>query len=114
MFGSNDKICNLDIRLYICKLFRVAKLKEKSNINLEAAGQLIKLNLYAPSIHCSYYSCYQLLRYAVKEFFGLDYESQDDNMRQSTQNSHSYLIRSYVHIFDTYYNFYINYLILNY
>nr|MDA3854277.1 hypothetical protein [Bacteroidales bacterium] len=70
----------------------MSKLKEKSNFNLDAAELLIVRNLYAPSVHCSYYSCFQQLKYIVKDFCGKDYETQNVEIAQSPQGSHDYVI----------------------
>jgi len=67
-------------------------LKQKSIVNIVAAESLLKENLYAPSVHCSYYSCFQLLKYTIKEFFGIDYKAQAEIISQSRQKSHQYVV----------------------
>ena len=49
----------------------MSKLKEKAKFNLSAAEILQENNLFAPSIHCSYYSCFQLLKFTINDFFGI-------------------------------------------
>ena len=44
-------------------------LKNKSEINSDAAKLLHDKNYYAPSIHCSYYSCLQLMIYSLNSHF---------------------------------------------
>lgn len=70
----------------------MSKLKQKSDFNIDAASVLLKQNLYAPSVHCSYYSCFQLLKYTIKDFFGVDYETQAVNISSSKQKTHQYVI----------------------
>ncbi|TKG95206.1 HEPN domain-containing protein [Puteibacter caeruleilacunae] len=70
----------------------MSKLKQKSEFNISAADTLLKEHLFAPSVHCSYYSCFQLLKYTIKEFFGDDYSTQAVNISTSKQSSHQYVI----------------------
>ncbi|MDD2636323.1 MAG: HEPN domain-containing protein [Bacteroidales bacterium] len=70
----------------------MSRLKEKSNFNIDAANALLKQESYAPSVHCSYYSCFQLLKYTIKHFYGIDYETQAVNRRFVQQKSHQYVI----------------------
>lgn len=70
----------------------MSKLKEKSNFNYEAAKELLDKNLFAPSVHCSYYSCFQLLKYTIKHFFDKDYNVQCNERTKAKQKSHQYVI----------------------
>lgn len=70
----------------------MSKLRQKSDFNIEAANVLLEQNLFAPSIHCSYYSCFQLLKYTLNDFFGIDYETQAVNISISKQKTHQYVI----------------------
>ena len=72
----------------------MSKIRQKSEFNITAAEHLLSESLYAPSIHCSYYSCYQLLKYTISYFFGIDYDTQAQNIVLSNpkQNSHQYVI----------------------
>lgn len=70
----------------------MSKLREKSEFNIDAAEYLFKKSLYAPSVHCSYYSCFQLLKYTIKIFFDIDYDVQTSNITSSKQSSHKYVI----------------------
>lgn len=70
----------------------MSKLREKSNFNLTAAELLLKEHLYAPSVHCSYYSCFQLLKFTIKDFFGVNYENQSINISNGQQKTHQYVI----------------------
>lgn len=70
----------------------MSKLRQKSNFNFTAAETLLNQSLYAPSVHCSYYACFQLLKFTVKDFFGIDYEKQAINISTTGQQSHQYVI----------------------
>jgi len=70
----------------------MSKIKQKSEFNLAAAKLLIENNYYAPSVHCSYYSCFQLLKYTIKNFCGLDYDMQSKNISSSKLHTHQYII----------------------
>lgn len=86
----------------------MSKLKQKSNFNIDAAIVLLEQNLFAPSVHCSYYSCFQLLKYTIKDFFGIDYEKQAINALASKQKTHQYVVnyisnelKSYVSVIES-------------
>lgn len=70
----------------------MSKLRQKSDFNLDAAKVLLEKNLFAPSVHCSYYSCFQLLKYTIHDFFGEDYEKQANNISTTKQKTHQYVI----------------------
>lgn len=77
----------------------MAYLKEKSHLNLLAAEILIREKLYAPSVHCCYYSVFQLMKYIVKDFSEIDYNAQyrelsDYNQNEAFRNigTHEYII----------------------
>ena len=65
-------------------------LKQKSVFNSDAADLLQNKNLFAPSVHCSYYSCLQLLKVVICKFIGLSYEDIDKEINNG--DSHRYLI----------------------
>ncbi len=71
----------------------MSKLKQKSEFNIDAADCLIANHLYAPSVHCSYYSCFQLIKYIISYCFNKDYDQQSFEIRSSKQNSHQYVIK---------------------
>lgn len=67
-------------------------LREKVEFNKSAADLLYKNNYYAPSIHCAYYSCFQLLKYLIKEKLKIDYNQQEVEIGLDKRlNSHSYV-----------------------
>lgn len=70
----------------------MSKLRLKSDFNIDAASSLLKQNLFAPSVHCSYYSCFQLLKHTIKEFFDVDYETQAMNISATKQKTHQYVV----------------------
>jgi uncharacterized protein (UPF0332 family) len=70
----------------------VSNLENKSELNIQAAKKLIEENLYAPSVHCSYYSCFQLLKFKMNDFFGLSYEQLGANTSSSPKGTHGYII----------------------
>lgn len=70
----------------------MTKLREKSEFNIHAAELLIEKTFYAPSIHCSYYSCFQLLKYTINTFFGIDYVTLSYDISQSEKSTHHYVI----------------------
>src|SRR5690554_5162280 len=67
------------------------KLKQKSEFNADASDLLIKNNYYAPSVHCSYYTVFQLMKVAMKDFKGVDYETIDANVASSNSSEHCYI-----------------------
>lgn len=70
----------------------MSRIRQKSDFNIDAAEQLIKVSNYAPSVHCCYYSCFQLLKYTINVFFGVDYETQAVNISTSGQKTHQYVV----------------------
>jgi len=70
----------------------MSKLREKSKFNLDAAEVLITKNLYAPSVHCSYYSCFQRIKCIFPEYFNLTYNQIDSTVASIKTSEHNYLI----------------------
>ena len=72
-------------------------LKEKSNFNIDAAELLQNKNLFAPSVHCSYYSCLQLMKVAIKEKKGISFNDLENEIIKANItkkiSTHSYLIK---------------------
>ena len=50
------------------------ELLKKSSENFSAASLLIENELYASSVHCSYYSCFQKLKNVISQGYSCDYE----------------------------------------
>lgn len=70
----------------------MSKLKEKSVFNFNAAQLLSEKCLYASSVHCSYYSCFQIMKYTIKDFFDITYSELSKNITSSSKNTHRYII----------------------
>ncbi len=70
----------------------MSRLKEKSNINHASAKILIEKHYYASSVHCSYYSVFQLLKYLVSHFNGFSYDGIAQKIQNSGKGSHVYII----------------------
>lgn len=71
----------------------------KSEQNLKAATLLINNGLYAPSVHSSYYSCFQKLKHVIASAYNCDYDDIDKELREFNRNrnkghvaSHEFLI----------------------
>ena len=67
-------------------------LKSKSEFNLEAASILIDNNCYAPSVHCSYYSVFQLIKHKFVRLKEISYAELSNNTISDKRNTHKYLI----------------------
>lgn len=62
-------------------------LKSKSEFNLDAAKVLIDdYDNYAPSVHCSYYGCFQFIKYKLNKI-GISNEQMDIDIQLSKQGS---------------------------
>lgn len=93
-------ICHLKskIKSLILKKF-VSNIYNKSGDNLSAAILLKDSNKYAPCVHCAYFSSFQLMKYVLKDFFHIDYITQERELNQkkkekATKNIgvHEYII----------------------
>jgi hypothetical protein len=69
-------------------------IKDKSEFNIEAARELIKLSIYAPSVHCAYYGCFQYMKFMIKERKNITYEKieSDCNIYNGGGGTHGYII----------------------
>ena len=63
-------------------------LKEKHQLNIEAADLLIKNSNFAPSIHCNYYSHFQYIKYILNQKFGISYDDQASKVEMTKGGSH--------------------------
>lgn len=70
-------------------------LKNKSDFNIDGAELLINNSLYAPSVHCSYYSVFQLMkaRYISKK--NISYQDYTNESSNNLGSSHTYLINNF-------------------
>lgn len=62
-------------------------IKTKSEFNIEASEQLIVKGLFAPSVHCSYYGCFQFMKYKLKDCCGMTYDSIDNHVISSKKTN---------------------------
>ncbi len=71
----------------------MGQLRAKSEFNLEAAKVLIDVhNYYAPSVHCSYYACFQFIKSKLNRI-GITYLKMDaDIASQEKLSSNQYPI----------------------
>ncbi|MFK5878721.1 MAG: HEPN domain-containing protein [Flavobacteriaceae bacterium] len=76
----------------------MSHLKSKSEFNLDAAEVLIdRHSYYAPSVHCSYYGCFQYI-ISKLNMIGITYEKIDNDISASRGtnrilNSHTYPVK---------------------
>ncbi|GJM36570.1 MAG: hypothetical protein DHS20C18_55710 [Saprospiraceae bacterium] len=72
-------------------------LVKKSNQNYQAFLYLKEGHFYTPSVHCCYYSCFQLVLAFLQEFYPDDYEKFNLDDRAS----HKHQINTFLyHYFD--------------
>lgn len=64
---------------------------QKAEHNLRASALLVDNELYAPSIHCSYYAGFQLSKRKLAGC-GITYDEQDKAAKESKTDSHNYII----------------------
>lgn len=64
--------------------------REKSRYNSEAANLCLKNNLYAPSVHCSYYSCVQYMFHVL--FEKLKMTRKEFNKKRSSYKGRSHMM----------------------
>jgi uncharacterized protein (UPF0332 family) len=63
----------------------------KSDFNLQAAEELIKKDLYAPSVHCSYYGCFQKMKSILSQRLSISYEKIDHAVVTSKHSEHVFI-----------------------
>ena len=71
----------------------MSHLREKSKFNLASAQLLIDNDYFAPSVHCSYYGCFQFIKYKLDNI-GHTFKMMDEEITASnnTLSSHNYPI----------------------
>jgi hypothetical protein len=67
-------------------------LLNKSGFNLDSAEILIKETYFAPSVHCSYYSCVQKMLYIIYSQLGQTEQSLKNESDRSELGSHEFMI----------------------
>ncbi len=70
----------------------MSNIKEKARENMVSADLLIKNDYRTASVHCLYYSCFQLSKYILKTYYDLDYSTQAKEIEEQKGNSHNYII----------------------
>lgn len=68
-------------------------LKRKSEFSLLSSKELLKSSYYTNACNPAYYSCFQLMKYKVKNVLRIDYSEQEKEISQQKTNSHGYIIR---------------------
>lgn len=81
--------------MFLKKQERVPQLRNKSEFNTEAAELLIDSNVYAPSIHCSYYAVFQLMKHFFIKYKEISYTELSEISMADIRPSHKYLIEEY-------------------
>lgn len=81
-------------------------IRAKSDENFNAANLLVSSNMHNASIHCAYYSCFQLVKYVFKNKERVDYSNQKSNytayvkesqsQQRKAMGSHEYLIQQFI------------------
>lgn len=67
-------------------------LLNKSEKNSDAATLLHGEELFCSSVHCSYYSCYQLMIHIIYNVLGYDEEEYSNTNELNNVGSHNYTI----------------------
>lgn len=62
--------------------------------NIDSAQELIKMNYYAPSVHCSYYGCFQFMKYTLKNYNQTTYKYIEQECLNSPSGTHGYIINN--------------------
>jgi hypothetical protein len=70
----------------------VSYLREKSGFNISAAEELINNSIYASSVHCSYYGCFQFLKYTIKNYKNFSYDYIENECFNYAGGTHGYII----------------------
>ncbi len=79
----------------------MSQLLNKSQINFAAAHELQKKSYYCSSVHCSYYSCIQLMMHIIYNKIGYDQKKLSDtfqNYRASNTNAKGGLHEFYINL----------------
>jgi len=85
-------------------------IKTKSEINALSAQFLIDQSLYASSVHCAYYSVFQMLIHKLAGFRNISINQLNQLVESANKSTHKYVVNEFcVHLrsnsklgFDTY------------
>lgn len=72
-------------------------IKEKSSFNIDSAKELIDRNLYAPSVHCSYYGSFQFMKHTLKTVKKTTFKKIEEDCLTYRGGSHGYITDSILH-----------------
>tara|TARA_R110002153_G_scaffold263985_1_gene425608 strand:+ start:146 stop:535 length:390 start_codon:yes stop_codon:yes gene_type:complete len=75
-------------------------LNNKSEFNIDGAELLINNDLFAPSIHCSYYSVFQSMICVYCSKNGITFEEYSDEAKAHQGSSHNHLIKGFCSLVD--------------
>ena len=78
--------------MFIFANFFMSYLKNKSEINLASAELLHKHSYYPSVVHCSYYSCIQLMKYIWLHKMNKTEQDLEILTKSSSEGSHEVLI----------------------
>lgn len=67
------------------------QLKQKSHQNILAAKLIYGSKLYSATAHCTYYSCFQLIKHALARYCNMDYSKQN----VTGTDSHKFIINNF-------------------
>ena len=68
----------------------MSALKEKSEQNLKSADLLVLNKLFSPSVHCSYYSCVQLMLHILRSDLGKSDKDVDDESYKGSKDENGF------------------------
>jgi uncharacterized protein (UPF0332 family) len=74
-------------------------LKAKSLENIEAADLMVEKGFFNSSVHCSYYSCLQLIKLVLFVKANIDFSTQLENSKNYKDGSHVYYLNSFTAFF---------------
>lgn len=79
--------------MFVTIFIHLGHLKAKSELNFKAAKKLIENELYAPSVHCSYYGAFQFSTSSLANYMDYSYSDLNYEIRCSKKGSHDYIIQ---------------------
>jgi uncharacterized protein (UPF0332 family) len=76
------------------------ELLKKSIQNFSAASLLIENELYASSVHCSYYSCLQKLKNVISRAYNIEYDELENERRRLNRKNISRNLATHEFLID--------------
>ena len=75
-------------------------LQQKSQENIDSADLLVDNGYFNASVHCSYYSCLQLMKLTIKKIGNIDFNTQRiDSRDKNNGGSHIYYLKTFRNLF---------------